>query len=119
MPEYSYRCRDCDTVFRDLNTISNRKTTTCECGGKAIRDEDAELVHARGKRAKQVTENERWSRSMGVPVKQLTEFRKKYPHHVYNDKGHLLVKGRKHKLKQAKERGFIELNDDTSKAWFR
>lgn len=119
MPFYSYRCRKCDTMFRDLGTISKRHTAVCECGGKADFDMDADLAHARGKGAKQVTENERWSRSMGVPVKQLAEFRKKYPHHVYNDKGHLLIKGRKHKLKTAKERGFVELNDDTSKAWFR
>ncbi len=122
MPTYGYRCEKCDLVFRDLNTISNRATTDCEdenCGGKANRDMDAELMLSRGSQSKWVTENERWSRSMGVPVKQLAEFRKKYPHHVYNDKGLLLVKGRKHKLKQGKERGFTELDDDTSKAWFR
>lgn len=106
-------------MFRDINTISNRDTTDCECGYHATRDMEAELAHARGKRSKWVTENERWSRSMGVPRKQLAEFRKKYPHHVYNDNGLMLVKDRKHKLKQAKERGFIELKDDTSKAWFR
>ena len=118
MPEYSYRCKNCDLVFRDLNTVSKRGSTICECGGKAKRDIDAELAFV-GRGKKWVTENERWSRSMGVPVKQLDEFRKKYPHHVYNDKGHLLVKDRKHKLKLAKEREFVELNDDTSKAWFR
>ena len=118
MPEYGYRCRDCNTVFRDLNTIANRSTTDCECGGTADRDLDAELAQSSSS-PKWVTENERWSRSMGVPVKQLAEFRKKYPHHVYNDKGHLLVKGRKHKLKQAKERGFVELDTSDSKAWFR
>jgi len=118
MPEYTYRCKKCDTVFQDLNTISNRAITDCECGGKANRDLDEELASV-GKRSKWVTENERWSRSMGVPVKQLAEFRKRYPHHVYNDKGHLLVKGRNHKLKQGKERGFVELDDDKSKAWFR
>ena len=119
MPEYTFRCKDCDIVFRGIATISKRnELQDCECGGKAKRDIDAELAFV-GKGCKWVTENERWSRSMGVPVKQLDEFRKKYPHHVYNDKGHLLVKDRKHKLKLAKEREFVELNDDTSKAWFR
>lgn len=119
MPEYSYRCRKCDAVFRDMNTVSKRHTSDCECGGKAKRDIEAELAHSRGGVSKWVTEKERWSRSMGVPVKQLAEFRKKYPHHVYNDKGHLLIKDRKHKLKTAEERGFVELNTPGSKAWFR
>ena len=118
MPEYTYRCKKCDVVFRDMNTISKHRTTDCECGGKAVRDVEAELSSV-GKRHKWITEKERWSRSMGVPVKQLAEFRKQFPDHVYNDKGHLLIKDRKHKLKQGKDRGFVELNDDTSKAWFR
>ena len=117
MPEFIYRCRDCGIVFRDMNSVANRHTAVCECDGRADRDVEAELAPRSGR--KWIMEKERWSRSMGVPVKQLAEFRKKYPNHVYNDKGHLLVKGRKHKLKQAKERGFVELNDDTSKAWFR
>lgn len=119
MPEYTYRCKKCDTVFQDMNTISKRGITDCECGGEAIRDTDAELAHSRGERHKWITENERWSRSMGVPVKQLAEFRKKYPHHVYNDKGYLLVKNIRHKRKQAKERGFVELYDNSCKAYFR
>ena len=119
IPEYSYKCRKCNAVFRDLNTISKRHTTDCECGGKAVQDMDADLAYARGRSRDIPNEKERWSRSMGVPVKQLAEFRKKYPHHVYDDKGRLLIKGRKHKLKTAKERGFVELDDNTSKAWFR
>ena len=111
MPTYGYRCEKCDLVFRDLNTISNRATTDCECGGKANRDMDAELALSRGSRHKWVTENERWSRSMGVPTKQLAEFRKKYPNSTYNDKGHLLIKSRSDKMRQAKERGFVELSD--------
>lgn len=119
MPEYSYRCCACNTVFRESRLISTRDDSTeCECGGRLDRDIEAELASV-GKRKKWIIGKERWSRSMGVPVKQLAEFRKRYPHHVYNDKGHLLVKNRKHKLKQAKERKFVELNDDTSKAWFR
>ena len=119
MPEYTYRCQDCDAVFSDLNTISSRSTSECECGGKADRDMDAELVAARGGRPKWVTENERWSRSMGVPVKQLAEFRKRHPKSTYDDKGRLLIKSRSDKMRQTKERGFVELNDNTSKAWFR
>ena len=123
MPFFGYKCEKCGLMFRDLMTISKRDNPVdCEdenCDGKANYDIDTDLALSRGSQSKWVTENERWSRSMGVPVKQLAEFRKKYPHHVYNDKGLLLVKGRRHKLKQGKERGFEELNDNISKAWFR
>ena len=110
MPEYSYRCKNCDLVFRDLNTVSKRGSTICECGGKAKRDIDAELAFV-GRRKKWVTENERWSIAAGVPVKQLAEFRARFPESVYNDKGHLLIKNRKHKLKELKRRDMIELDD--------
>ena len=118
MPEYTYRCKDCDAVFRDLNAISNRNTTDCECGGKADRDIDAELTDSSGG-CKQVTDKERWSTSMGVPPKQVAEFRKRFPNSTYSDDGKLLVKNRKDKLRQAKERGFCEIDDNSSKAWFR
>ncbi len=114
MPFFGYRCEKCDRVFRDLNTVSNRATTDCEdenCDGKANRDMDAELMLSRGHRPKWVMENERWSRSMGVPVKQLAQFRKQYPHSTYDNKGRLLIKSRSDKMRQAKERGFVELSD--------
>ncbi len=117
MPTYGYRCEKCDRVFRDLNTISSRATTDCECGGKANRDMDTELSLSGG--CQITTDNPRWSRSMGVPVKQLAEFRKRYPKSVYNDKGYLLVNNQKHKHKQAEERGMVALNTNGSKAWFR
>lgn len=101
-----------------MNTITKRHTTDCsKCEGKADRDMDAELTPHKG--CKWVTENERWSRSMGVPPSQVAEFRKRFPDSVYHDDGRLLNKGRQHKLKQAKERDMIELNDSTCKAWFR
>lgn len=121
MPIYGYRCRKCDTVFRDLNTISNRdKPVDCEvegCGGKADRDMDAELALSRG--CQVVTDNEHWSLSMGVPALQVAEFRKKFPNSTYNDDGLLLVKNQKHKRKQGAERGMAELDHDSCKAYFR
>jgi putative FmdB family regulatory protein len=115
MPTYGYRCEKCDLVFRDLNTISNRATTDCEdenCDGKANRDMDAELALSRGSQHKWITENERWSMSMGVPQASLAEYRKKFPNSVYNDKGDLLIKSRSDKKRQMAERGFCELDDN-------
>lgn len=109
MPQYTYRCRTCNTVFRDMNTISKRNTTDCECGSKADRDIDAELAPRSG--VKWITENERWSRSMGVPPMQVAEFRKRFPNSTYNDDGDLLIKSRSDKIRQAKERDMIELDN--------
>ncbi|MCP5019650.1 MAG: zinc ribbon domain-containing protein [Ketobacter sp.] len=112
MPTYTYRCLDCDTVFRESSLIANRNNPAdCECGGKADRDVKAELAQSGGCRHKWVTDNERWSTSMGVPPKQVAEFRKRFPNSTYRDDGRLLVKSRKDKMRQAKERGFVELDD--------
>jgi len=111
MPEYVYRCRKCDAVFRDSALIANRNDPIdCECGGKADRDVEAELAPS-GRRHKWITDNERWSRSMGVPPKQVAEFRKRFPNSTYSDNGRLLIKSRKDKMRQANERGFVELDD--------
>lgn len=119
IPEYSFRCRKCNITFRELTTIANRnKLITCECGGAAKRDVDAELAYS-GKGVKWVTENERWSTSMGVPAEQVGEFRKRFPNSVYRDDGRLLIRDRKDKKRQMKERGMAETNDLQSKAWFR
>lgn len=116
MPEYAYRCRKCGDVFKDLNTISNRYTIDCDCGGKADRDLDAELSLSSGCQA--TTDHEHWSLSMGVPVSQVAEFRKKFPDSTYHDDGRLLVKNQKNKRKQGAERGMAEL-DHNCKAYFR
>ncbi len=116
MPEYTYKCLECGKVFSDLNTISNRNTTECECGSKANRDKDAELAQSSGHQA--ISDHEHWSLSMGVPVSQVAEFRKRFPNSTYHDDGRLLVKNQKHKRKQGAERGMAEL-DHNCKAYFR
>ena len=118
MPTYTYRCNDCDTIFQDSALIANRnKPTECECGGAADRDVEAELAGSSG--CQVITDNEHWSLSMGVPVSQVAEFRKKFPDSTYHDDGRLLVKNQKHKRKQGAERGMAELDHDSCKAYFR
>jgi putative FmdB family regulatory protein len=113
MPFYAYKCQKCGLVFRDLATITERNDPVdCEkegCCGKAHRAVGAELAPRSGQ--KWVTDNPRWSRSMGVPPMQVEEFRKRFPGSVYDDNGRLLIKNRKDKLRQMKERGFVELPD--------
>lgn len=109
MPEYVATCV-CGKTFKYISTITSRHTSVCECGRSAYRDIDAELASV-GERKKWVTENNRWSRSMGVPPASLAEYRKKFPNSVYDDSGKLLIKDRKDKLRQMKERDFIELDN--------
>ena len=110
IPNYTASCKFCKKVFRYLSTISKRnEPVECECGSLAKRDVEAELA-PRGTRHKWITENERWSRSMGVPPASLAEYRKRFPNSVYNDKGLLLIKNRKDKLRQIKERDMCELS---------
>lgn len=93
-----------------MSTIADRnKPVECECGSMAKRDKEVEFA-PKGNRTKWITENERWSRSMGVPPSQVNEFRKRFPGSIYSDDGRLLIKSRSDKKRQMKERDFCELN---------
>lgn len=108
MPYYTAKCLGCKKVFQYISTIAKRnEPVKCECGWVANRDIEEEL--APGPMVKLVAGNERWSLSMGVPVSQIEKFKKLYPGSTYDSKGRLLIKDRKDKLRQAKERGFVEL----------
>ena len=52
--------------------------------------------------------NERWSRAMGVNIRQIPEAMKLYPGSVYDSRGYLRVDNRKRKLERMKQRGLIE-----------
>lgn len=111
MPNYTYRCMVCSKVFDYSSSVADRNNPqTCECGCSAVRDVEEELKV--GIRPNWITENNRWSISMGVPAKQVNEFRTRFPNSVYSDDGRLLVKNRKDKMRQAKERGFVELDKE-------
>jgi hypothetical protein len=108
MPYYTASCK-CGKIFQYISTIAGRNDPVeCECGSVANRDIEAEL--AVGSRHKWVSDNPRWSISMGVPPSQVNEFRRRFPNSTYDDRGRLLVKNRKDKLRQANERGFVELD---------
>jgi len=111
MPNYSAKCTNCYKKFRYSSTIAKRNEPPwCSCGSFTVRDIEAEFA-AVGDRHKWVTDNERWSLSMGVPVAQLDEFRKRFPNSTYDNKGRLLIKNRKDKIRQMNERNFCELDD--------
>ena len=109
MPEYAYVCKKCKKEFKDFNTISGRDEAECECGAAAKRDFELELKLSRSLEIS-AGDNERWSKSIGVPASQVEEFRKRFPKSVYNENGDLLIRNRKDKLRQCAERGFEELD---------
>lgn len=108
MPIYTYKCPQCGH-FRSWNMIEKRNSCQCPtCENTVDRDFEYELNSGGGPEV--VTDHPRWSVSMGVPVQQVEEFRKRYPGSTYDNQGRLLVKNRKDKLRQAEERGFVELS---------
>lgn len=113
IPSYVAKCGSCGAVFPYFSTIAERwELVPCEaCGAMASRNEEEELASVKVSH-KWITDNERWSVSMGVPRKQVEEFRKRFPKSTYDDNGRLLIKNRKDKLRQAKERGFVELDSN-------
>jgi len=109
MPSYAYLCSECGNFHAD-NTISNRNETVCpECGKTCKRDVEYELNS--GSELSVGTDHNRWSLSMGVPPSQVAAFRKRFPKSTYDNKGWLLIKNRKDKLRQCRERGFVELDN--------
>ena len=107
MPTYGYLCEKCGN-FRDMTSISERNKTTCpKCGRVCERDVEYELNIGD---TQVVTDNPRWSVSMGVPAHQVEEFRKRFPDSVYDSHGRLLIKNRNDKLRQMKERDFVEIS---------
>jgi putative FmdB family regulatory protein len=108
MPSYTFKCEKCGKIFSNISTISKRnESVECDCGGIANRDVESELA-PQEEQHKWITENERWSRSMGCPPSQVEEFRKRFPNSIYNDDGRLLVKNYKDKLRQMAERDMVE-----------
>ena len=112
MPAYTYQCSTCSHVFDTMESISRRNNPqTCpKCEGLGYRDVEHELQF--NSRAKWVTDNERWSVSMGVPLASLAEYRKQFPNSVYDNNGRLLIRDRKDKLRQMRERSMVELDNN-------
>ncbi len=114
MPHYAASCdnENCGVITDYFSCIDERNNCTekCpECGGSMSRDIAAELA-GMGHFNATCKSNPRWSWSMGVPACQVNQFRKRFPNSTYSDDGRLLIKSRQDKLRQAKERGFVELN---------
>lgn len=108
MPSYIATCKECGKTFEYFSTISARnEPVECDCGSMAERDVEAELAPGK-EHHKWVTDNERWSRSMGCPPSQVAEFRKRFPNSVYDNNGRLLIKDRKDKKRQMAERNMVE-----------
>jgi len=110
LPIYSFRCKECKKVFDNLCNIADRnKPTKCDCGGEATRDVEYEVNHI-GRIDETCKEHERYSLSMGVPTCQVNQFRKMFPNSTYRDDGALLIKSRKDKIRQMKERNMEEMD---------
>ena len=112
IPTYVYQCSTCSHVFDTMESIGRRNNPqTCpKCEGLGYRDVEHELQC--NSRAKWVTDNERWSVSMGVPLASLADYRKQFPNSVYDNNGRLLIRDRKDKLRQMRERSMVELDNN-------
>lgn len=56
-------------------------------------------------------ENERYSRSMGVPPAQIKEYQEKFPGSEYNKFGDLRIKNYKHREYERKRRNMVDLGN--------
>ena len=101
MPIYEFRC-DCGREKEKMLLMKDSETSVlCECGQtmyKIISLPSTDLVN-----------NVRYSNSMGVNPKRITEMERKYPGSRYTPDGRLIVNSRKDKLKKIKERRMAEI----------
>ena len=102
MPLYEYKCGVCEHITSDFRGVEDRDNPVvceiCGCVAKKI----ISLPNA------DLPDNERWSWSMGVNPKQVSEAMNVYPGSEYNKKGQLKIKNRTHKLREMKRRGLVE-----------
>ena len=114
MPQYTAKCKKCGRVFEYLSTISARnEPVECDCGAMAQRNVEAEL-NSETNTPLIVGDKERWSWSMAVPAPQREEYKKRFPNHVLDEHGRVLIKNRKDKLQKMKDRGFEEWDEKES-----
>jgi hypothetical protein len=81
--------------------------------GELVAEVNPEIERCRSKKYAVNTDlvnNERWSDSMGVQPHQIPEAMQTFPGSTYDSDGRLLIKNRKHKLYEAKRRGYAELD---------
>lgn len=105
MPIYVYKCECGNTIEDFLSTYNPKKTAVCaNCGKNANRSFSSERKNT------DLVNNERWSESMGVMPEQVPEAMTTFPGSTYDSEGRLLIKNRKHKLFEAKRRGYAELD---------
>jgi putative FmdB family regulatory protein len=106
MPNYPFKCKECDKEFDRVFSMKDAPTEVeCECGGKAKRNwkEYGRIgTNARG--------YPHWSGAMGVNISRIGEYKKYYPDAVFNKRGDILVKSRKHKKELMKQRNMVELD---------
>ena len=101
MPNYSYRCEDCNKDKEQYAKAENyEKPVDCECGGVMRR-----II---GLPSTDIVENTRYSSVMGVNPNKIAESMKKYPGSNYTPDGRLIIKNRKDKLRKLRQRSLVE-----------
>jgi hypothetical protein len=51
------------------------------------------------------------SYSLGIPIRQLNEARRRFPHHEYRDDGRLVIRSHAERQRVLKDLGYTELRD--------
>lgn len=112
MPNYSYKCTACETIFDNMATIRHRNDPQpCpDCGKLAGRFEEAEYgCH----RHNGECDHLRYSESLGCVASQIDEMRKLHPGAEFVRKGDgyvMAIHNRSEKLRRCRERGMVEFD---------
>jgi putative FmdB family regulatory protein len=105
MPIFEYKCKSCGMIFEEIDhRYRPKKWVRCKCGGRMNR------VYSRVNT--DLVDRPRWSSAMGVNISQIPQARRLWPDEKFNEKGDVLIRNRKHKLKFMKKRNphLVELD---------
>lgn len=91
---FSGTCGKCGNTVREYKITYNPKSK-----GEGFK---ANICYA---------ENERWSRSMGVPPAQIKEYEAMFPGSEYNSHGDLRIKNYSHREFERRRRGMVDLGN--------
>jgi putative FmdB family regulatory protein len=107
MPVYCFICPFCDDTLEVVRSIGDReRATECRCGGRMVRDINAENVHSTDLPYQKTI----YSDAMAVDPGQVAEFRKENPNLTVLKDGRVAVESHSDHKRVMKQLGFHDRN---------
>jgi len=107
MPTYVFKCRACEHSHDEQRQISQRdEAATCPlCESRSERDVVASM---RVNSTDQEYSQPIYSNALGVPVNQIDQAKKTFPHHEFTPDGRMVLRSHAQRNRVMKDLGFFD-----------